>query len=89
MIIDSNDLIVHMSTEEAETYGAEEYTSMLLEQTPVELDGDLGLPVVQKETILQKYGVKCEPDKNSFHKSLHDQFDKKGYLSPKQINALR
>ena len=60
-----------------------------VEQPSRELDDDLGLPIVQKETIWTKYGVVCEPDKNDFHQSLHDQFERKGYLSPKQINALR
>ena len=53
------------------------------------IDDELGLPLVNKETIWTKYGVECHPDKNSFHKSLHEQFEKKGYLSPKQLKALR
>jgi len=56
---------------------------------PIELDDELGLPLVAKDTIFTKYGVNCDPDKNSFHKSLFDQFENKGYLSPKQVNALR
>ncbi len=89
MVVDQNNIVVHMSADMAETYGAEEYTSMLLEQTPVELDEELGLPVVQKQTIFQKYGVHCDPNTNSFYASLHRQFEKNGSLSVKQVNALR
>jgi len=59
---------------------------------PVELDDELGLPIVkqvEKPSIFVKYGVQCDPDKNSFHASLHRQYHEKGYLSPKQVNALR
>ena len=53
------------------------------------VDDELGLDIVQKPTIWEKYRVQCDPTKNSFHESLHDQFERKGYLSPKQVDALR
>jgi len=53
------------------------------------IDDELGLPLVVKPTIWEKYGVVCSPNENDFHASLYDQFERKGYLSPKQINALR
>ena len=53
------------------------------------IDNDLGLEIVEKPTIWEKYRVQCDPNKNSFHKSLYDQFERKGYLSPKQVEALR
>jgi len=80
MVIDSNNNIVYMSTDEAETY----------ETVPTkELDPDLGLEVVVKQTIFDKYGVHCDPTTNSFYASLHRQFEKNGRLSERQVNALR
>ena len=58
-------------------------------QEPVELDDELGLAVVAKKTIFEVYGVHCDPSKNNFHASLHDQFERNGRLSEKQINALK
>ena len=54
-----------------------------------EIDELTGLPYTDAETIFSKYGVYCKPNKNSFHESLQRQFDSKGFLSPKQVNALR
>ena len=88
MVIDSNDNVIFMSGEEALTYDGEEYTTMLLEQTP-EVDDELCLAIVPKQTIMDKYGVHCDPKKNSFHESLYNQFESKGRLSEKQVNALR
>ena len=88
MVVDSSNMIVYMDSDTAETYGAEQKGSMLLEQTP-EIDDELGLEIVQKKTIFQKYGVHCDPNKNSFYASLHRQFEKNGSLSEKQVNALR
>jgi len=55
---------------------------------PVEIDDDLGLEIVQKESLEQKYGVTIDP-RNDFHNSLKEQFDSKGYLSKRQIDCLR
>lgn len=85
MVTDSNNTIVHMSTEEAETFGL----VMKVVDEPAEVDDELGLAIVSKPTIMEKYGVHCDPDKNSFHKSLFDQYQNRGTLSPKQIQALR
>ena len=99
MVSDGNNVIVHMSTEEAETYEEvaidpiHKYTASHkvddYNPTAKELDDELGLEVVEKLSIFDKYGVQCNPDKNSFHRSLFTQYEKKGYLSPKQIDALR
>ena len=56
--------------------------------TPVEIDDELGLEVVQKETMESKYGLGTVKD-NSFTRSLREQFDRKGYLSSKQVECLR
>jgi hypothetical protein len=56
----------------------------------VEIDDELGLELIpEKPSIFTKYGVQCDPTKNSFHKSLYDQYMRRGSLSEKQINALR
>ena len=99
MVSDGNNVIVHMSTEEAETYEEVaidpiyKYTAVAnipdIQVDPKEVDDELGLEVVEKLSIFDKYGVQCNPDKNSFHRSLFTQYEKKGYLSPKQIDALR
>ena len=76
------------STPIEETLG--QGAELFREETKQDIDNDLGLPLVpEKPTIFEKYGVHCDPDKNSFHKSLFDQYQRKGYLSEKQINALR
>ena len=54
-----------------------------------EIDDDLGLPIVEKETVYSKYGVYLQPDKNDFHKSLQTQFDRKGFLSEKQLRCIK
>ena len=87
MVVDKDNVIVHMDSETAESYEAklvDDYNP-----TAKELDDDLGLEVVEKLSIFDRYGVQCNPDKNSFHRSLFTQYEKKGYLSPKQIDALR
>ena len=69
----------------------EELTSgmdVLVRERNKQIDTELGLEIVQKPTIWQKYGVNCDPDDSNFHKSLYDQFERKGYLSPKQVKAL-
>jgi len=53
------------------------------------IDDDLGLEIVEKNSILELYGVLINPESNAFHKSLQEQFDRKGFLSEKQINCLR
>lgn len=53
-----------------------------------EIDEELGLEIVEKETIESKYGCPpLDPD-NSFHQSLQRQFDERGHLSPKQVSCL-
>ncbi len=83
-----------MSVEEEETYdGAWEAVDADPYAQPGsptgEIDDELGLKVVPKQTIFQKYGVNCDPKANSFQLSLHRQFERNGRLSEKQINALR
>ncbi len=53
-----------------------------------EVDDELGLEIVQKETVEQKYGVKLDP-RNDFHNSLKEQFEQRGRLSEKQVYCLR
>ncbi len=53
-----------------------------------ELDELTGLPIKERETILSKYGIRVSP-KNNFHKSLIEQFDKKGFLSERQLDCIR
>ena len=55
---------------------------------PREVDDDLGLELVEAETIEQKYGL-SELKDNSFVTSLREQFARKGFLSEKQIACLR
>ena len=78
-----------ITTDMIDTYQDKCFEELIEPSSPIEVDDELGLEVVQKETIWTKYGVACEPTKNDFHKSLHEQFERKGYLSPKQLNALR
>ena len=54
-----------------------------------ELDEATGLPIVKRESVYEKYGIYLQPEKNSFHKSLQEQFDKRGTLSAKQIACIR
>jgi len=89
MVTDNKGTIVYMNKDEAETFGAEEYATMLAEQTPI-LDSDLGLELIPEQpSIFEKYGVHCDPTKNSFYKSLYDQYQKSGRLSERQIDALK
>ena len=55
---------------------------------PREVDDDLGLELVEAETIEQKYGL-SELKDNSFVTSLREQFARKGFLSEKQVACLR
>ena len=55
---------------------------------PVEIDDDLGLAIVPQETLESKYGLSGLKD-NSFVRSLREQFERKGFLSQKQVNCLR
>jgi len=54
---------------------------------PKVIDDELGLEVVEKETIESKYSIKLDKD-NPFHRSLQKFFDRTGFLTPKQLNAL-
>ena len=54
---------------------------------PVEVCDDLGLPYVEKPTVSELYGIHLDKD-NSFHQSLQEQFDRKGFLSPRQLNCF-
>lgn len=82
-IIDSSSEVIYMNEDEALTYDTVGY------ELPKVIDDELGLEVVVKETIFEKYGVHCDPKKNSFYESLYRQFEAKGRLSEKQVNALR
>jgi len=53
-----------------------------------EVDELTGLPIVARETIFSKYGLRVSP-KNNFHKSLIEQFEKKGFLSKRQLDCIR
>jgi len=55
----------------------------------VEIDEELGLPIVKKETIEQKYGLPPLDPRNDFHNSLKEQFEQRGRLSDKQVYCLR
>jgi len=58
------------------------------EKKQVEIDDELGLEVVEKETVYSKYQVYLQRD-NSFHDSLQEFFDKTGFLTSKQLQAVR
>jgi len=94
MVADKDGNILYMSKDEEETHESidvfkRNHKNAILDFLGVvEVDDDLGLEIVQKPTIWQKYGVNCDPDDSNFHKSLYDQFERKGYLSPKQVKAL-
>lgn len=75
-------------TEVVDHYIDDEEIRRLFSGDPVEVDDDLGLEVVKQETILSKYGITLEKG-NSFHKSLQQFFDRTGFLTPKQLQALR
>ena len=53
-----------------------------------EVCDELGLPFVEKPTVTELYGVYLDKG-NSFHKSLQEQFDRKGYLTDRQLNCVR
>jgi len=55
---------------------------------PIEVDDELGLEVVQKETVLSKYGIRLYTN-NNFHISLQSFFNKTGYLTTRQLEAVR
>jgi len=55
----------------------------------VEIDEELGLPIVQKETIEQKYGTPPLDPRNDFHNSLKEQFERNGRLSHRQVSCLK
>ena len=82
MVVNERNEIIHMDDDMADSYGVTYNVSD-------NIDDELGLEIVEKPSIFAKYGVECDPDKNSFHASLHRQYHEKGYLSPKQVNALR
>ncbi len=91
MVVDQSNTIVHMSADEELTYGLTSPKTEPVEDSiyDPEIDDELGLEIVVVQTIFQKYGVHCDPSKNSFYASLHRQFEKSGSLSVKQVNALR
>jgi len=89
MVTDNKGTIVYMNKDEAETFGYIAPTDEVYPD-PKEIDSDLGLELVPEQpSIFEKYGVYCDPTKNSFYKSLHDQYQKSGRLSERQIDALR
>ncbi len=52
------------------------------------MDDSLGLPLVDNPTIFEKYGITI--DKSiPFHRSLDTFFNRRGYLTDKQLNAIR
>ena len=52
------------------------------------IDDSLGLPIVDKPTIFEKYGITI--DKSiPFHRSLDTFFNMRGYLTDRQLNAIR
>ena len=81
--------IIHTDMELTYGEGSELFIEKFDRYHEADSPTELGLPLAVKDTIFTKYGVNCDPDKSSFHKSLFDQFENKGYLSPKQVNALR
>ena len=93
MVIDQYDNIIHADKELMATY--DEGTKALFKKDinvdlkETKIDDKLGLPILSKPTIFEKYGVHCNPKKNNFHRSLYEQYEMRGALSIKQINALR
>ena len=55
---------------------------------PKEIDDELGLEIVVKETIEQKYGVPKLDPRNDFHNSLKKQYEQNGSLSRRQVDCL-
>lgn len=55
---------------------------------PIEIDPELGLEVVEKPTIQEKYGIILDPE-NSFHASVQRFFDKNGFITDKQLNCFK
>ena len=58
-------------------------------QVPIEVDDDLGLELVHKPSIKEKYGIVLDTTTNSFHKSIQSFFDRNGYLTDKQLNCFK
>lgn len=54
---------------------------------PVEKDPELGLELVEKPTIYDKYGITLDAD-NTFHASVQRFFDKNGFITPKQLKCF-
>ncbi len=52
------------------------------------MDDSLGLPLVDNPTIFEKYGINIDKS-NPFHRSLDTFFNRRGYLTDKQLNAIR
>ena len=81
-------------TEQVDTYIDDTELRELFEgkQTPSqqpEVDPDTGLEVVSKESIFSKYGLEIDVKTSSFHASLQKFFDRAGFLTERQLNALR
>lgn len=57
----------------------------------VEVDSDLGLEIVKKQTLEEFYDLPPQPPKgkSSFVDSLREQFEQRGRLSEKQVACLR
>ena len=55
---------------------------------PKKIDSDLGLEVVDKPTIEEKYGIQLQSG-NRFHDSLRNFFDRTGFLTEKQLGCFR
>ena len=66
----------------------EEYNVAPSKPIEVEIDDELGLEVVQKETVYGKYQIYLKKG-NPFHESLQSFFDKAGYLTARQLEAIR
>jgi hypothetical protein len=72
------------SFKEIPSYGHQSYYR---DNNPIEMDSELGLEVVKKPTIYEKYGITLDPD-NTFHASVQRFFDKNGFITPKQLNCF-
>ncbi len=75
----------YVSNEEVRATFPEEYN---IAKIKAEVDDELGLEVVEQETVYSKYGVYLHKD-NGFHKSLQEFFDRTGFLTPNQLKAVR
>ena len=80
----------YVSNEEVRATFPEEYNRdpRSVREICPEVDDELGLEIVEQETVYSKYGVYLHKD-NSFHKSLQSFFDRTGYLTPRQLSAVR